>query len=115
MSTLCNVKITSTTTFIASTAFDHCNNVMLSAPSNSYARTWAKEHNVPFCPIVMICASIQSSPVSVSILQSKEITESDSSSELRPENQWRRVEEINVIRTEKLIANHVQGRSPPMA
>jgi hypothetical protein len=64
----------------------------------------------------MFCASNQSSTTAVlSFERSKDIVESNPSAELKTETQWRRIEEINIKRTEELIANHVQGRSPPMA
>ena len=111
-----NVRITSTTTYIASTAFEDSNRTAITAPAKSYARTWAKDHGIPFSPIIIFCASTQTTATSVMFIdRSKEIIEPDSSSDCKPDNQWRRIEEVNITQTEELIANHVQGRSPPMA
>lgn len=111
-----DIRIPITTSYIASTAFDGSDRTKITAPANSYARTYARTQGLPFSPIVMFCASTQTSPTSsISIDRSKEVIEFDPSTDCKPETQWRRIEEINVTTTEELIANHVQGRSPPMA
>lgn len=109
------VSIPYLTRYIASNAFEGSNRTTITAPANSYARTYARTKDIPFSPIVMLCASTQASVATIlSISRSKEILESDSS--VRPilETQWKRIEEINITRTEELIANHVQGRAPPI-
>lgn len=116
ISTLINIRIPITTTYIASSAFEGSNRTTITAPGNSYARTWAKNHGLPFSPIVMFCASLQGP--SIQTITSNRLTkviDGQTESGVKPENRWRRTEEINVTRTEELIANHVQGRSPPMA
>lgn len=116
ISSLREISIPIITSYIASTAFEGSNLTVITAPANSYARTFAKEHGIPFSPIIMFCASTQTSTLSdLSINRSTEDIEGQAESDFKPETQWRRIEEINVIRTEELIANHVQGRSPPMA
>lgn len=116
ISTLRNIQIPITTSYIASSAFDGSNRITITAPGDSYARTWAKNHGLPFSPIVMFCASSQGPSIQIiTTNRSSEVIEGQDESDINPENQWRRIEEINVTRTEELIANHVQGRSPPMA
>lgn len=116
ISTLHTVKVLGKTTHIADSAFDDSNRVTITAPKNSYARSLANEKGIPFSPIVLFCASSQSSTISaITIDRSREIIETDSATELRPETKWRSFFEINITRTEEIIANHVQGRSPPMA
>lgn len=116
ISTLCNIRIPITTSYIASSAFEGSNKTTITAPGSSYARTWAKNHGLPFSPIIMFCASVQSPSIQVITLnRSTEDIEGQAESDFKPETQWRRIEEINITRTEELIANHVQGRSPPMA
>ena len=115
ISTLRNIRIPITTSYIACSAFDGSNRTMITAPGNSYARTWAKNHGLPFSPSVMFCASAQGPSLQIlTVKRAIEITE-EAGTAFKPETRWRRIEEINVIRTEELIANHVQGRSPPMA
>lgn len=116
ISTLCKIRIPVTTSYIASSAFEGSNRTIITAPGNSYARTWAKEHGLPFSPIVMICASVQGPSIQIlTSNRSTEVMDGQTESDNKPESQWRKIEEINVIRTEELIANHVQGRSPPRA
>ena len=116
ISTLRNVRIPITTTYIASSAFEGSYRTTITAPGNSYARTWAKNHGLPFSPIVMFCASVHGPSIQViaSNRSAKDI-EGQAESDINSETQWRRIAEINVTRTEEIIANHVQGRSPPMA
>lgn len=116
ISTLCNIRIPITTSYIASSAFEGSDRTTITAPGNSYARTWAKNNGLPFSPIVMFCASVQGQSIQVITLnRSTEVTDGQTESDIKPEKQWRRIEEIKITRTEELIANHVQGRSPPMA
>ena len=116
ISTLREVIIPQTTSYIASTAFEGSNRTTITAPGNSYAQTWAKEHGVPFSPIIMFCASTQLSTTSIMLIDGyREIIERNSSSDKKPGKQWYIIEEINITRAEELIANHVQGRSPPMS
>ena len=116
ISTLRSIRIPIRTSYIASTAFEGSNQTTITALGNSYARTWAKDHGLPFLPIVMFCASSQESTTQAFTLNRLTENIEKSDAVFKPENQWhRRVEEINVTRTEELIANHVQGRSPPMA
>ena len=115
ISTLQEVRIPLATKYIASTAFDGSYRTTITAPANSYAKAYARTHGLPFSPIVMFCASVQGQLVQVVTLnRAAEIIDRHAKSDFKPETQWRRIEEINVARTEELIANHVQGRSPPM-
>lgn len=116
ISTLRNIQIPIKTSYIASTAFEGSNRTTITAPGNSYARTWAKNYGLPFSPIVMFCASSHGSSIQIlTSNRSTEVIEEQAESDIKPETQWRRIEEINATRAEELIANHVQGRSPPMA
>lgn len=116
ISSLREIRIPHSTKQIASTAFEGSNRITITAPSNSYARTFAKNHGIPFSPIIMFCASTQTSSFSVfSVNRSTKVVENDDESVCRPETQWRRIEELCITRTEEIIANHVQGRSPPIA
>ena len=116
ISTLREVRIPIATKYIASTAFDGSNRTMITAPANSYARAYARNHGLPFSPIVMFCATTQVAAVStLSINRSAEVVETEGKTDVNPEKQWRRIVQFNISRTEELIANHVQGRSPPMA
>lgn len=116
ISTLCNIQIPKTTSYIASSTFEGSNRTTITAPGNSYARTWAKNHGLPFSSIVMFCASSQGPSIQfLASSRSTEVIDTQTESDNKPGTQWRRIEEINVTRTEELIANHVQGRSPPMA
>lgn len=116
ITTLREIKIPFTTRHIASSAFDGSNRTTIIAPANSYARTFARTHGLPFSPIVMFCASVQDPSVSVlNVNRSTEVIETEAKANFSSETQWRRIEELNITRTEELIANHVQGRAPPMA
>ena len=109
------IKVPLATKYIASTAFDGSERITITAPANSYARTFARSRGLPFSPIVMFCASTQIPLISVFCIdRSTEIIETKTTA-FNPETQWQRIEEIKITRTEELIANHVQGRSPPMA
>lgn len=116
ISSLREIRIPITTSYIADTAFEGSNRTTITAPGNSYARAYAKNHGLPFSPIIMFCASTQGTSLSaLSFNRRTEVAENDTKSDFKPKTQWRRIEEINISRTEELIANHVQGRSPPMA
>ena len=116
ISSLREVKIPIATKYIASTAFEGSYRTTITAPANSYARAYARNQGLPFSPIVMFCATTQAPSVSaLSFNRSTEVVETEGKSDFNPETQWRRIEELNVTRTEELIANHVQGRAPPMA
>ena len=115
ISTLRDVRIPFTTQYIASSAFDGSDKTTITAPVNSYARVYARNHGLPFSPVAMFCATTQMLSISSFISdRSKEVIDIDVKPYINPETQWRRIEELNIIRTEKLIANHVQGRAPPM-
>lgn len=116
VSTLKEIRIPVLTKHIASTAFDGSNRTTIIAPVNSYARAYARNHGLPFSPIVMFCASAQApSIIALSMNRSTEIVEIEDSTTYNPDAKWRRIELFNITRTEELIANHVQGRSPPIA
>lgn len=116
ISTLRNIRVPITTSYIASSAFEGSYKTTITAPGKSYARTWAKEHGLPFSPIAMFCASVQGPSIqAITLNQSTEVIDGQTESDNKPETLWRRIEEINITRSEELIANHVQGRSPPMA
>ena len=116
ISTLREVRIPAATSYIASTAFEGSNRTTITAPVNSYARKWAKNHGLPFSPVVMLCASSQGSSISVlSVNLKTEDAETGSQSAYKPETCWRKIAEADITQREALIANHVQGRSPPMA
>ena len=114
--TLREIRISIKTSYIANNAFEGSERTTIIAPANSYARAYAKNQGIPFSTIVMFCASTQGTMAStLSINRSTEILESEDKSDSIPEHQWRRIEELNIARTEELIANHVEGRAPPKA
>ena len=109
------IKIPFTTKQIASTAFNGSNKATIIAPVNSYARAFARKHGLPFYPIVMFCATGQGTTIPIlSVNRSTEVKETENKTNFSPETQWRRIDELTTFRTEELIANHVQGRAPPM-
>lgn len=116
ISSLREIRIPFSTKHISSNAFEGSNRTTITAPANSYARAFARTHGLPFSPIAMLCASVQGITISaLSVNRSTEVVETEAKTNFSPETQWRRIEELNITRTEELIANHVQGRAPPMA
>jgi len=116
ITTLREIRIPLTTRYIASTSFDGSDRTTIIAPANSYARAYARNHELPFSPIVMFCATMQgSSNQVITSNRSSEVVETATKTNFSPETQWRRIEELDISRTEELISNHVQGRAPPMA
>lgn len=108
------VKIPLATKYIANTAFDGSYRTRITAPANSNARTYARTQGLPFSPIIMFCATTHVPSGSAPYVnKSTEVVGTERKSDFKPETQWRRIEEQNITRTEELIANHVQGRSPP--
>jgi len=115
ISTLRLIRIPSATTFISRTAFDGSNKVMIISAPDSYARKWAKENQFPFSPLTMMYAGTGTMGISASLTSSaKEVLDTEASETEESRKTWRKIEEIQVDKTIEIIANHVQGRAPPM-
>lgn len=116
ISSLREIRIPLATHYIASTAFEGSNRITIIAPANSYARMWAKNQGLPFSPLIMLYAFTQTNVISIIFVDRfDEIIELDCFTTFKSEAQWRKLEETNITQIEELIANHVQGRSPPIA
>lgn len=115
ISTLKTVQIPLTTLSIAPTVFTGSDNVMIMAASNSFARDWAKENDVPFIVLTVICertGNLNLCDSSISISSKKSINEKTSDTRI-----GKRIldnnEEEKITKTNDIIASQVQGRSPP--
>ena len=117
ITTLRAVSIPDSVTYIARNTFTGSENVTITASPGSYARTWARENGVPFRSITVLYAGTghlyqigsalaESNPIEI-------IRESDSA-KADSGMQWRAAGEIAASKYEECIANHVQGRSPPV-
>jgi len=111
-----SVTIPSATTYISGTAFDGSNQVIIKSDPDSYARKWAKENHLPFSPLTVMYAGAGTTLISASLNSgAKEIPDIASSETDESRKTWRKNEETQVDNTIEIIANHVQGRAPPMA
>lgn len=114
ISTLSTIRIPATTKSIALTAFDGSNNVTINAAPNSYARKFAKAAGIPFAPIATFCA-LNTGTISISNTDNHphEAIETDSILVQKPEQRWRKREDIKTAGTLELILNDIQSRGPP--
>lgn len=115
--TLLHAKIPEKTSAIAGTAFAGSAKLTLTGAPGSYARAWARENGVPFAPLMVISASVQTvQSVTVSvrrseIFQASEVPGDSEKDRQNPTGQT--VGEIRDHRYHEGVAYHIQGRSPP--
>ena len=107
------IRIPEKTKYIAHNAFAGSHQVMISAASGSYARTWAGKHGIPFSPMTMITAGNQNLSGLVHVGGSDIETIETASGEGMDNPPARRNDEIKAEVYEQQIAHQVQGRSPP--
>ena len=110
-----SIRIPIGTISIADNVFAGSNRVVITAAPNSYARAWAKKNHVPFSPITVMYAGFGGVNASTNLVTvSKEIIDIESIEKQESIRTWKRLEEIEVYNTIKIIANIVQGRAPPV-
>lgn len=117
ISTLHAVSIPDSVTYIARNAFTGSDKVTITASPGSYARTWAKENGVPFHSITVLYAGTGHLYQIGSALAESNPTEiicESNSTKTDSGTQWRAAGDIAASKYEECIANHVQGRSPPV-
>ena len=117
ISTLHAVSIPDSVTYIARNAFTGSKNVTITASPGSYARTWAKENGVPFHSIIVLYAGtghLLQIGSALDKFDSIEIITDSVRKKTDLGTQWRAVGEIAASKYKECIANHVQGRSPPV-
>lgn len=113
------IRIPVATKEISRTAFSGSNHVVISGPSDSYAKAWAKENRVPFSAIEVIYAGMGRTgiiSVSFELRRFKGSIDSECCNKQKIYLQIRKLDdnaENYIIRD--IISYHIQGRAPPFS
>lgn len=113
--TLRVIKISARTNYISDSALAGSNGVTISAPSGSYARTWARSNGIPFSPVASFAANAEGATYTGAATAKQEMIVVDSVGTPKTERQQRRQEEIQTESFIDLLFYSIQGRGPPMA
>ena len=114
ITTLMSVGIPEKTQSIGKDAFDGSCRVTISGAPDSYARAWARENGVPFAPITMICAVIQTPSGTIHFSDPEiETIKDDSGDGIEATAAWKTGDHETEFYKQQ-IAHQVQGRSPPV-
>ena len=118
--TLLSVRIPDTTQFIGRDAFANSIKVTLTASSNSYARTWAKENGFRFQLLAtfnasngVVSYSFQSNPGFHSFQRERTETTDKTNTNIRERRTGRTVGELKASRYKGVAALHIQSRYFP--
>ncbi len=118
--TLLAVHIPDATQFIGKGAFANSKNVTITASSNSYARTWAKDNGLRFQLLATFSASnggvsysFQSDPGFRSSQKERTETTDTSNTNIRERRTGRTVGELKASRYKGVAALHIQSRYFP--
>ncbi len=118
--TLLAVHIPDATQFIGKNAFANSKNVTITASSNSYARSWAKDNGLRFQLLVTFSASnggvsysFQSDPGFRSSQKERAETTDTSNTNIRERRTGRTVGELKASRYKGVAALHIQSRYFP--